>query len=107
MTYEQIITKVRQKYKDADTSEFNCIQAIQINLIGKNTQGVFYIEIKDSKVNVEPYDYHDNQAVLTVAPTNLLKILNGKLDLMSACSSGKAEISGNTDTVLKIIEQAK
>lgn len=107
MTFEQIITKVRQKYKDADTSEFNCIQAIQINLIGKNTQSVFYIEIKDGKVNVEPYDYHDNQAVLTVNPTNFIKILNGKLDLISACSSGKAEIGGDCTTALKIINLIK
>ena len=79
MTYEQIVSKVKAKYADADASSLSGTVAIQINLTGKNVEGIFYIEAKDGKVNVEPYDYHDNKAIVTVAPTNLLKILDGKL----------------------------
>lgn len=103
MTYEQIIEKVKEKYADVDASAIDDTAAIQINLVGKNTEGVFYIEAKDGKVNVEPYDYHDNKAVVTVAPTNLMKILDGKLKPVIAYTTGKVSIDGDTGVVLQLI----
>ncbi|MBR0541169.1 MAG: SCP2 sterol-binding domain-containing protein [Clostridia bacterium] len=107
MTYEQVVEKVRAKYAEADASSIEGTQAIQVNLAGKNSEGIFYIEVKDGKVNVEPYDYHDNWATVTVAPTNLFKILDGKLDPVAAFKSGKVEITGDADTVLRFIKLAK
>lgn len=107
MTYEQIVEKVRAMYQDADVSAIEGTQAIQVNLAGKNVEGIFYIEVKDGKVNVEPYDYHDNWATVTVAPTNLFKILEGKMDAVKAYTSGKVEISGDADTVLRFVKLAK
>ncbi len=107
MTYEQVVEKVRAKYAEANVSKIKETQAIQVNLAGKNTEGIFYIEVKDGKVNVEPYDYHDNWATVTVAPTNLFKILDGKLDPVAAFKSGKVEITGDADTVLRFIKLAK
>ncbi len=107
MTYEQVVEKVRAKYAEADASSIEGTQAIQVNLAGKNAEGIFYIEVKDGKVNVEPYDYHDNWATVTVAPTNLFKILDGKLDPVAALTSGKVELTGDADTVLRFIKLAK
>ena len=107
MTYEQVVEKVRAKYAEADASSIEGTQAIQVNLAGKNAEGIFYIEVKDGKVNVEPYDYHDNWATVTVAPTNLFKILDGKLDPVAALTSGKVELTGDADTVLRFITLAK
>ena len=47
MTYEQVVSKVKAKYSDIDASSIEGTQAIQINLSGKNTEGIFYIEVKD------------------------------------------------------------
>ena len=55
MTYEQIVSKVKAKYADADASSLSGTVAIQINLTGKNVEGIFYIEAKDGKVNVEDF----------------------------------------------------
>ena len=76
MTYEQIVSKVKAKYADADASSLSGTVAIQINLTGKNVEGIFYIEAKDGKVNVEPYDYHDNKAIVTVYSTVSLNPLS-------------------------------
>lgn len=107
MTYEQVVAKVKAKYKDVDASKIDGTLAIQVNLVGKNTEGVFYIEAKDGKVNVEPYDYHDNKAVVTVNPTNLLKVLDGKINPVLAYSTGKVAIDGDPTAVLTLIELAK
>ena len=50
MTYEQVVSKVKAKYSDIDASSIEGTQAIQINLSGKNTEGIFYIEVKDSSM---------------------------------------------------------
>lgn len=107
MTYEQVVEKIRSRYSDIDTSSINGTQAIQVNLSGKNAEGVFYIEVKDGKVNVEPYDYHDNWATVTVNPTNLFKILDGKLDPVLAYTTGKVKVSGDLLTVLRFINLTK
>lgn len=107
MTYEQVVEKIKARYSDIDASSIEGTQAIQINLSGKNAEGIFYIEVKDGKVNVEPYDYHDNWAVVTVNPTNLFKILDGKMDPVLAYTTGKVKVSGDIQTVLRFIKLAK
>ncbi len=107
MTYEQIVAKVREKFDGCDTSSVEGTQAIQINLAGKNAEGVFYIEVKDGKVNVEPYDYHDNWATVTVAPTNLMKLLDGKMNPVTAYTTGKVSVTGDIQTVLRFINLVK
>ena len=107
MTYEQIVAKVKEKFAEADASAINGVVALQINLEGKNTNGIFYIEVKDHRVNVEPYDYHDRSALVTVNPTNLLKLLDGKLDPIEAYTKGKVAIEGDAGAVLAVINLAK
>ncbi len=107
MTYEQVVAKVKAKYADADASSVDGTLAVQVNLVGKNVEGIFYIEAKDGKVNVEPYDYHDNKAIITVNPTNLMKILDGKTDPVIAYTTGKVSVSGDAGAVLTLINLAK
>lgn len=107
MTYEQVVAKVQVKFKDVDASGIDGVKALQINLEGKNVNGIFYIEVKDHNVNVEPYDYYDRNALVTVNPTNLLKILDGKLDPVEAYTKGKVLVDGDVNAVLEVINLAK
>ena len=50
MTYEQVVAKVKAKFADADASAVDGVVALQINLEGKNVNGIFYIEVKDKSV---------------------------------------------------------
>ncbi len=107
MTYEQVVAKVRAKFQDADASSIDGVKALQINLEGKNVSGIFYIEVKDRNVNVEPYEYYDRHAIVTVNPTNLLKLLDGKLDPVEAYTKGKVAVDGDVSAVLDIINLVK
>lgn len=107
MTYEQVVAKVQAKYRDVSAADIEGTLAIQVNLVGKSMEGIFYIEAKDGHVNVEPYDYHDNKAVVTVNPSNLLKILDGKLDPVLAFTVGKVQVDGDPGAVLSLIELVK
>ena len=107
MTYEQVVSKVKAKYSDIDASSIEGTQAIQINLSGKNTEGIFYIEVKDGKVNVEPYEYYDRNAIITMNGTNLIKLINGKLDPVLAFTAGKLKIDGDVGAALELIRFIK
>ena len=107
MTYEQVVAKVKDKFANADASSIDGVKALQINLEGKNVNGIFYIEVKDHNVNVEPYEYYDRNAIVTVNPTNLLKILDGKLDAVEAYTKGKVTVDGDVNAVLEVINLAK
>lgn len=107
MTYEQVVAKVKDKFANADASSIDGVKALQINLEGKNVNGIFYIEVKDHNVNVEPYDYYDRNAIVTVNPTNLLKILDGKLDAVEAYTKGKVTVEGDLGAVMEVINLAK
>ncbi len=104
MTYEQVVSKVKAKFKNVDASSIDGVVALQINLEGKNVNGIFYIEVKDHNVNVEPYEYYDRHAIVTVNPTNLLKLIDGKLDPVEASNKGKVAIDGDAGAVLRVIE---
>ena len=55
MTYESIVAAVRKKLSKADVSSIPGTLAFQVDVEGK-AEGIFYIEIKDGQLHVEPYD---------------------------------------------------
>lgn len=77
MTYESIVAAVRKKLSKADVSSIPGTLAFQVDVEGK-AEGIFYIEIKDGQLHVEPYDYHDRNARLIINGTNLMKLVNGQ-----------------------------
>ncbi len=58
MTYEELVQKVKDAAAKADASNIKDHVAFQFNVIG-DAAGAFYLEIKDGKVNVEPYEYYE------------------------------------------------
>ena len=100
MTYEEIVEKVRERLKDADTSKVDGFLAIQVNITEEGA-GAFYVEVKDGKLSVEPYEYHDRQALLTMKSKNFIKLMEGSLDPVAAFTLGKLKIDGSIEKVLE------
>jgi putative sterol carrier protein len=107
MTYESIVEAARKKFCPLDVSSVEGVRAFQINIEGKAVNGIFYIEIKDGKVNVEPYEYYDRNAILTMSGTNFMKLIGGKLDPVAAFTSGKIKVDGDTNAALEMIKYVK
>ena len=106
MTYDSVVQATRKKFLNADVSSVSGTLAFQINLIGK-VEGIFYIEIKDGQVHVEPYEYYDRNAILTVNATNFTKLINGKLDPVIAFTTGKLKVDGDVNAALELIKFIK
>ena len=92
-TFEELVNRVREKAQQTDVSNIDFL-AVQVNITGK-TPGVFYVEVKDHRVNVEPYDYHDRNCAITMSMTDFTKMLNGKLKPMTAFAAGKLKVDGD------------
>ncbi len=105
MTFEEIMTKVKEKAKEIDASKADFL-AVQVNLTGENG-GVFYVEVKDGKVNAEPYEYNDRSCAITMTPENFMKFLNGKLDPILAFTTGKLKVEGDVGKALEFSKLIK
>ena len=56
MTYAELFSKVKGMLVDADVSHVQEHLAYQFNITGEG-EGIFYAEVKDGKLYVEPYEY--------------------------------------------------
>ncbi len=101
MTYEEIFTKVKDMFKDADVSGVKEHLAYQFNITGEGS-GAFYAEVKDGELFIEPYEYYDRDAAFICSADVLFQILEGKLDPVKAFTFGKLKVEGNLDKALKI-----
>ena len=99
MTFNELVTKVRTMAQAVDASNRDFL-AVQINITGKDP-GVFYVEVKDHRVNVEPYEYIDRNCAITINMTNFNKLIDGKLDPVLAFTTGKLKVEGDAGKALE------
>ena len=97
MTFEQAFVKIKDKFSNVDLSKLTEDFAIQVNMTDEDCGGAFYIQFADGKLNIEPYDYRDNTADVTLKKMDLYKILDGKLSVQTALEKGKLYVNGNAE----------
>ena len=102
MTFDELVKKMKSKAEKVDASGVGFL-AVQVDITGDNG-GVFYVEVKDGKVNVEPYEYNDRQCRITISMDNFNKLIAGKLDPVAAFTLGKLKVDGD---VGKAVEFSK
>lgn len=106
MTYEEVFEKFKNMFQEADVSNIKEHLAYQFNITGEGA-GVFYAEVKDGRLSIEPYEYNDRDAVFVCSADNLFKIISGELDPVKAFTFGKLKVEGSIEKALKIKELMK
>ena len=86
---------------EADVSDIQEHLAYQFNIIGEGS-GIFYVEVKEGKLSVEPYEYYDRDAMFTCSGETLMKIADGKMDPIRAVTLQKMKVEGNIDKALRL-----
>ncbi|MCR5776566.1 MAG: SCP2 sterol-binding domain-containing protein [Lachnospiraceae bacterium] len=105
MTFNELVEKVRKLSAKADVSDKDFL-AVQVNITGKES-GVFYVEVKDHKINVEPYEYNDRNCAITISLDDFNKLIGGKLDPVVAFTTGKLKVDGDTGKALEFSKLLK
>ena len=78
--------------------------AYQFAIEDEEARGIFYVEVKDGKIFVEPYEYYDRDAMFISDPDPLMKIAEGKIDPVWAFTTQKLKVEGNLDKALRLKE---
>lgn len=104
MTYEELVKEVRKNYGTLDASGIKEHVAVQFNIEGE-AEGAFYVEISDSNVDVEPFEYFDRDAVVTTSADVALKLSSKKLVLKDAYDDEVAKVWGDLDKILYAFDQ--
>jgi len=105
MEFEELLAKVRKMAEGKDVSGTDFL-AVQVNITGDNS-GVFYVEVKDGKVSIEPYEYNDRNCDITMSMDNFNKLIDGKLDPVMAFTLGKLKVGGDIGKALEFAKLVK
>ncbi|MCR5015361.1 MAG: SCP2 sterol-binding domain-containing protein [Ruminococcus sp.] len=105
MKFEELLAKVRKMAEGKDVSGTDFL-AVQVNITGDNS-GVFYVEVKDGKVSIEPYEYNDRNCDITMSMDNFNKLIDGKLDPVMAFTLGKLKVGGDIGKALEFAKLVK
>lgn len=105
MTMDQLLEMLRGKAKNIDVSNAGFL-AVQFNIKDRDP-GVFYVEVKDGNINIEPYEYIDRNCAITIRMDNFVKLINGDLDAVAAFTLGKLKVDGDIGKALEFANLIK
>lgn len=94
MTYEELVKKLKSNFEGMDAGRIKEHLAIQFNVAGE-AEGALYMEIRDGKVMIEPYEYYDRDILVFVETDALLAIADSELTIYEAFKEGKFYAEGN------------
>lgn len=101
MTFQEYFLKVKESFGGKDVSHIGEKLAFEFHITGEE-QGTFYVEVKDGKLNIEPYDYYDRDASFTASAKVFNDIMTGKTDPIMAFTLKKLKVEGDLGKALKL-----
>ena len=101
MTFFEMFDAAKAGLKNADVSGLNGHIAIQIE-VTEDGCGIFYAEITDGVLNVQPYDYRDNTVAVTLPHSTLFALLRRETTLPEAVAQEKAFVQGCMESAAQL-----
>ena len=86
MSYQESFEKIKKIAESLKAADVNGHYAFQFDITGED-EGSFYVEINDGKVICEPYDYKDNNAVISASSEEIIKYFNGEIAVITVNGS--------------------
>ncbi len=94
MTFENALKKIQAKFAEIDGTKL-ADMAVQVDLTDEDCGGTLYFKVTEGVIDVQGYDYRDNDAVIDISRKALMDILAGKSTLDKAVEKGQATVKGN------------
>lgn len=104
MTYAEYFYEIKNKFMGTDVSDIKEHLAYQFDIEDEEAGGIFYVEVKDGQLYVEPYEYYDRDAKFISDADTLMKIAEGKIDPVWAFTTRKLRVEGNIEKALRLKE---
>ncbi len=94
MTFESLFATMKEIFIQADVRDIHSHMAFEFRVQGE-AAGVFYVEIREGRISVEPYEYHDRNALFIADGETYLEICQGELNPMLAFAVGRLKVEGD------------
>ncbi len=94
MTFENALKKIQARFENIDASKL-ADMAVQVTLTDEDCGGILYFKSENGTVDVQGYDYRDNDAAVEIERKALMDVLAGKMTLNKAIEKGQATAKGN------------
>ena len=107
MYFEEAFGKIKTSLQKTKLKAQDNHFAVQVRMTDYDCGGTFYIEQKEGKFFVEPYNYFDFDADVEASFKDIKDIADGKLDMKKAVEDGKLIISGNLEELLSYADKLK
>lgn len=104
MTYAEYFYEIKNKFMGTDVSDIKEHLAYQFDIENEEYGGIFYVEVKNGELFVEPYEYYDRDAKFVADADTLMKIAEGKMDPVWAFTTQKLRVEGNIEKALRLKE---
>lgn len=104
MTYADFFYEIKNKFMGTDVSDIHEHLAFQFDIEDSECGGIFYVEVKEGKLYVEPYEYFDRDAKFISDPDTFMKLAEGTMDPVLAFTLQKLKVEGNIDKALRLKE---
>ena len=92
MKFEEAFKDLKGMIIDKDVSK---IENLAFEFRVKEPEGVFYAEVKNGKLSIEPYNYYYHNCVFTAKYEVFRKIINQELSPVSAYLTKKLRVEGD------------
>lgn len=99
MTFIEKFNELKAQLPTLENGTFEEDFAIQVNMTDPECGGTFYIASIGGVFCMEPYDYRDHNACVTVPASFLTDLLAGKADPVKAFMFGEVRIEGDFEQV--------
>lgn len=80
MTFYEMFDAAKAGFMQAEECNLPKQIAMQVTVTDEG-EGIFYVEVKDGKLNVQPYNYYDHTAALTLTNKALFALLRREMSL--------------------------
>lgn len=104
MTYADYFYEMKNKFMGTDVSDIKEHLAYQFDIEDEEAGGIFYVEVKNGELFVEPYEFYDRDAKFIASAETLMAIAEGKMDPVWAFTTQKLRVEGNIDKALRLKE---
>ena len=94
MTFNKNFTDLKKMILKADAKKLEGQFAFQFSIEGDG-EGVFYFELKDGALFVEPYTYDNCTATFKATAATFKALLGGKVSAADAIAKGDLKVEGN------------
>lgn len=103
MTYSEYFSSVKSEFMGTDVSDIKDHLAYQFNITG-DAAGIFYVEVKDGNLYIEPYEYHDRDALFVGTAELFTAIIKGEKDPVHEFLCHRLKVEGNLEKALRLKE---